>query len=244
MPVVYVCHSASQYAGDAAALVEICVREPDAHGGWMIKATLYERNSSLNVQKFHSVVRQAPGPVLLIRPVQNRTIELVREKLGGFVPVVVCDAYEIGALRASIADICQRHRGGEPHEALDVVVAFLLMRKLDLEHMWTGNAKGYMWASDIPKGRGVDDKYSGRVPHVLNTLLQEDIVVYKISNSKRKYALNPEKRELIYGYLRERRLPDGLHRKLSRTNDVESVRVLDCLDVYAGAEEGEDGDRG
>ncbi|VVE89470.1 hypothetical protein [Pandoraea bronchicola] len=243
MPVVYIGHAANQYAGDAAALVELCVREPDGHGGWVIKATIYERNSSLNVREFCSVVRQTPGPVLLIRPVQNKTVELVREKLDGFVPVVVCEAYEIDGLRASIADVCRRHQGGEPHEALDVVVAFLLMRKLDQEHMWTGNSKGYMWSSDIPKGRGVDDKYSGRVPHVLNTLFQEEIVVCKISNSKKKYALNPDKRELIYGYLRKRRLPDSLHRKLSRSNDVESVRVLDCLDIYTGVDEDEGGER-
>jgi hypothetical protein len=242
MPVAYVGHPASQYAGDAAALVELCLQEPGAHGGWTIRASAYERNSSLNAREFCSIVRQTPGPVLLIRPVQNKTVELVREKLGSFVPILVCDAHTVEDLRALIADVCRRHESGEPHEAIDVVVSLLLMRKLDQEHMWTGNAKGYMWAGDIPKGRGLDDKYSGRVPHVLNALLQQGIVVSKTSNSKQKYALNPDKRELIYGYLRKRRLPDDLHRKLSRSNEIESVRTLDCLDIYADPDRDEDGD--
>ncbi|WP_186210705.1 hypothetical protein [Burkholderia gladioli] len=233
MDVVYVCHAASQYDGDVAALVAECVREPDAHGGWVIKEAIYDHNAGLNVVDLNARVRQTPGPVLLMRPVKNGTLELVRAKLGGLVPVLVAEAYEIGALRAAITDICRRHEGGEPHEALSVILALLLMRKLDQEHMWTGNAKGYMWASDIPKGRGVDVKYAGEVPHLLNTLQQAEILVFKISNSKRKYALNPDKRELIYDCLRRRRLPDDLHRKLSRSNEIESVRLLDCLADYA-----------
>ena len=147
------------------------------------------------------MVLQALGPVVLLRQVKASTIEEVRRRLGARVPVMVADATSVQDLLGILDQAIQQFEGGEPLLALDLVVAFLMIRKFDQEHMWTGNAKGYLWLGDIPKGRGLDNKYEGRVGNVLNILLQQGIVVLKVSNGKKKYALNPDRREEIYEIL-------------------------------------------
>lgn len=98
--------------------------------------------------------------------------------------------------------------------------------------MWAGNSKGYMWTDDIRKGRGVDEKYGSRVATVLNVLLQNELLTFKTSQSSRKYALNPERREEIYEILRSRSFPTGANKSFSRSEGLESCRVLDVLDEY------------
>src|SRR5690606_5533097 len=105
-----------------------------------------------------SAVLQKPGPILLLRPVQNKTLQLVRLRLNGKVPIEAQELSTLNELRAAIVALGNRFEAGEPFLTLDLVVALLLLRKLDQERMWGGNAKGYMWAEDIPKRRGIDEK--------------------------------------------------------------------------------------
>jgi hypothetical protein len=115
---------------------------------------------------------------------------------------------------------------------VDIIVALLVMAKLEANHMWAGNAKGYMWAADIPKGRGVDEMYKDRTPHVLNLLYQHHLLVKKPSQGKAKYALNVQCRTEIYEVLRDRKLPREVERLLQRHPTLESVRSLDVLPDY------------
>jgi hypothetical protein len=232
MGFIYIGHPASQYGGDPAALVDQCAKSTPEHGGAVVRARAYAADASLNARDFCSTVLQTPGPVLLLRPVQRDVIEEVRLRLGTRVPVSIDSASCIEDLRALIVEAVRKFDAGEPLVPLDVVVALLMMRKLDREHMWTGNAKGYMWASDIPKGRGLDEKYAPRVPNVLNVLLMQGLLVFKTSNSKKKYALKPDRREDIYEILRARRLPESAERPLLRHEAAENVRALDLLTEY------------
>lgn len=232
MGFIYIGHPASQYDGDPAALVNECAKSAPEHGGAVVRARAYAADASLNARDFCSTVLQAPGPVVLLQPVQRDVIEEVRLRLGTRVPVIINSVSCIDGLRALIVEAVGRFDAGEPLVPLDVAVALLMMRKLDREHMWTGNAKGYMWASDIPKGRGLDEKYASRVPNVLNVLLMQGLLVFKTSNSKKKYALNPERREEIYEILRTRKLPESTERPLLRHEATESVRTLDLLAEY------------
>lgn len=196
----------------------------------------YALDRSLVVRDFHSRVLQDPGPVLLLRPVQENTIVEVRRRIGVRVPVDVCDVTCVEELEAALDRLCGQFDAGEPAQALDLVVALLLMRKLDQEHMWTGNAKGYMWASDIPKGRGLKEEFAPRVPHVLNVLLQRGYLASKTSKGKTKYALNPDRRKDIYDVLRNRGFPEEVQRIWLRLTGLASVRELDLLDCYDGGQ--------
>jgi hypothetical protein len=229
---IYVGHPTFKYCNSLAELVELCRQHPEQYGGWNLRPCAYRPDASLIARDFCSLVLQSPGPVVLLRQVQNNTVEEVRRRLGARVPVIVENVINMDGLLATLNQAINQFEGGEPLVALDLVVAFLMIRKFDQEHMWTGNAKGYLWAGDIPKGRGLDTKYEPRVGHVLNILLQQDLVVSKISNGKKKYALNPDRREQIYEILRIRKFPDHIERPLLRHAGLETVRTLDCLAIY------------
>ncbi len=229
---IYIGYPAEQYDNSPAVLVEVCRTHPEWYGGWLLRPRKYEPDSSLNARDFCSMVLQSPGPVVLLERVQARTIEDVRRRLGNRLPIVVGSITTLEELQAVINAAIQHYERGEPLLALDVVVALLMIRKFDQEHMWTGNSKGYMWAGDIPKGRGLDLKYESRVSNVLNILYMRGLVVFKISNSKKKYALNPLRREEIYEILRSRKFPSDIEGPLFRNPGQESVRALDLLSCY------------
>ncbi len=232
MGTIYIGYPAEQYENSPAVLVELCRSHPEWYDGWQLRLKKYESDSSLNAMDFCSMVLQSPGPIVMLQRVQTRTVEEVRRRLGSRLPIVVESVAAIGELQAVICTAIEHYERGEPLLAVDVVVALLMIRKLDREHMWTGNSKGYMWVSDISKGRGLDLKYESRVSNVLNILYMHELVVYKTSNSKKKYALNPQRREEIYEILRTRRFPPDIEGPLLRNPGQESVRALDVLDCY------------
>ncbi|MGB4059048.1 hypothetical protein [Acidovorax sp. NCPPB 3576] len=232
MGIIYIAHPLGLYAGSSASFVQACANNPKWNAEWQFSLHQYEKNSSLIARDFCSLVLQSPGPVVMVRPVQAKTLEEVRVRIANRLPLMAVDVASAADLEEFIDAAIAQFSNGEPLVALDIVVAFLLIRKLDQEHMWAGNAKGYMWVSDIPKGRGIDLKYESRVPNVLNILFSHELIFYKTSNSKKKYALNPEKRVEIYGILKSRIFPSEIERPLLRHPDQESVRALDVLDIY------------
>lgn len=197
-----------------------------------IKHVIYDSACSLNILDFCSMVGQKLGPVLMLQPIKSSVLEGVRLRLAANVPVaaeLICNDDE---LKRAVATVIGQFENGEPMTGMDVVVGLLIMAKLDDGHMWAGNAKGYMWVSDIPKGRGVDEKYKGRVPHVLNIMFQHGLLVKKTSQGKSKYALNPDKKPDIYDMLRGRKFSAVIEGYLLRYQQLESVRALDDLPGY------------
>jgi len=214
-----------------AAVASLRASFPDLR----IKHVIYDASCSLSVLDFCSMVGQKLGPVLLLRPIQSKVLEGIRLKLAANVPVASETASTEEELHYAVSMIVGHFENGEPLVAIDVVVGLLIMAKLDNEHMWAGNAKGYMWAADIPKGRGVDEKYKDRVPHVLNILSQHNVLVKKPSQGKSKFALNPEQKIAIYEVLRNRKFGTVVEGYLLRNHQTESVRVLDSLPGYDDA---------
>lgn len=232
MGIIYIAHPLGEYDGSSTSFVQACANNPKWNAEWKLSIHQYDKNSALIAKDFCSLVLQSPGPIVMIRPVQAKTLEEVRIRVATRLPIMAVDIASAADLEEFIDVAIAQFSNGEPLIALDIVVAFLLIRKLDQEHMWSGNSKGYMWASDIPKGRGIDIKYESRVPNVLNILLSHNLIFFKISNSKKKYALNPEKRVEIYEILKSRIFPPEIERPLLRHPDQVSVRALDVLDIY------------
>ncbi|QNP49386.1 hypothetical protein [Diaphorobacter aerolatus] len=232
MGIIYIAHPLGEYDGSSTSFVQVCANNPKWNAEWKFSIHQYDKNFALIAKDFCSLVLQSPGPIVMIRPVQAKTLEEVRIRVATRLPIMAVEIASAADLEEFIDVAIAQFSNGEPLIALDIVVAFLLVRKLDQEHMWSGNSKGYMWASDIPKGRGVDIKYESRVPNVLNILLSHNLIFFKISNSKKKYALNPEKRVEIYEILKSRIFPPEIEGPLSRYPDQVSVRALDVLDIY------------
>lgn len=229
MGILYLGHPAASYDGDPAELVDLWVHDPSSSTEpWTLRKSAYCKESSLNAQDFSSRVLQQLGPVVLLEPIQARSRQEIMLRLGGRVPVIVAAAYSSEELSATINIAISDFEAGLPNEALDVVVALLLMQKLERELMWAGNAKGYMWNDLLAKGRGLDEKYACRLPVVISVLLnQGGFLVFKTSKGKRKYALNSAKRIEIYSILKSRIFPPLLQASLVKHAQTERVRVLD-----------------
>jgi hypothetical protein len=232
---LYLCHPCDVRVPGLPACVKTTLervsKEP-AWDSWKIECREYDKNCSLGIQKLCAEVISRSGPVLLLNPVQKKIFDEINKRLGGRVNVLLEDAYDEPRILESILRARQIHDSGEPHLARNLIVALLILRKLDQERMWAGNSKGYMWADLIPKGRGVKEEFADAVGHVINVLFQHDLLIYKTSKSSTKWACNPTRREEIYTALRDRAFTDGLHTVLARDAKVKSARELDLLDCY------------
>lgn len=199
---------------------------------WMIRHMEYDVRLSLNANNFVGLVHSLPGPVLMVRPVQGKTLTEVTLRLEGRQLVTPAEAYDAATLLTAIQELKGHHDLGEPLVPLLRAVALMIVRKLERNHLWGGNAKGYMWWDWIPKGRGIAEEYKPYVADLVFLLKQHNLLISKTSNSQQKYALNPDKREEIGDILRDRRFSVALERVFARDGATLSARVLDCLDEY------------
>jgi hypothetical protein len=224
-----------RYVPGMAAWVEEAVDlacAEDAWAEWTVKTIQYDASASIRVTDMCAQVIATSGPVVLLQPVQDKVVQLLRERLNQRVSVLFGTAYTTDEVFNFLAEAKRLHETGEPHIPRALVVALLLLRKLEREHMWGGKNKGYMWAGDIPKGRGLDEQFADEVPRSLGLLFQEGLLIQKPSQTSNKYALNPDRREEIYAILRERRFGERLARILGRDTALVSARELDLLDDY------------
>jgi hypothetical protein len=204
--------------------------------GWKVRLVEYSNTASFDINGLCAATFSAPGPVLLLQPVKNADLVNFRERLNGRQIIVSTAAYDTDAVRAAVEEVKHAHDNGEPHLPTDLVVALLIMRKLDRERMWAGhNKKGCMWGEDIPKGRGVDEKFKPSVERILNMLLQAQVLVSKRSRGLNKYALNPDLRPQIMRVLENRRFYGPLHDAFNACRETISCRELDLLDEYIPA---------
>jgi hypothetical protein len=239
---IYLCFPQDRYVPGMRGWVTEATQAVRARPEWAtcsVRQIEYDHSMSLRVTDLCSEVFSRIGPVILISPVQERVITLLRERLTSRTTVLVAeDAFSADAIIEQLGRAKLMHDSGEPHVCRQFVVALLLLRKLDQERMWTGNAKGYMWVDDIRKGRGLDEQFVDAIPAVLSVLLQHDLLVQKRSRNSNKYGLNPNRREEIYATLRERRFGSPqLSAVLHRDRSVVSVRHLDLLDCYTNPPE-------
>lgn len=230
---VYLCCPLDRYLPGIGEIARQSIQATGLEASGAVRLTQYDNSCQLRIADICSQVIANPGPVVLVNPVQQAVVVTLRDRLAGHAVVLVCDVTCTDDLVAKLTEAQELHESGEPQIPRRRVVAFLLLRKLEREVMWAGKNKGYMWASDIPKGRGLNEKFSDDVPAVISLLLQDGLLIFKTSQGKRKYALNPERREEIYEILRERRFPQSsCTRIFERDERLESVRHLDCLSEY------------
>lgn len=229
--VLYMGCPIGRYDGDPASLLGQWRARPKWNEtAWEMHLTTYAGDSSLDAESFVSRVLQTNGPVLLLRPIQNNALTEIQKRISLRVPIFVEEVGDLDQLSQAISRALTSFEIGEPTIPRDLAVALMLMHKLDANYMWAGNAKGYMWADDLRKGRGFDEDHAGRLPLVISILLRAEILTRKTSKSASKYALNPERRKEIYAMMRNRRFPDAVHDSLTSNREWISARTIDhCL---------------
>ena len=227
---IYLCYPNETLNPMASGWVaEVCVvmEDDDDWRDWEIVAWEYNMSCSVRINDVSSVIISAPGPCILLQDVQQRVVNGLREKLYGRAVVMVGAANDSTDVLQLITQARDLHLQGDPMLPRKLVVALLLVAKLERHQMWGGRNKGYMWASDIPKGRGIDEKYADQIPAVIHDLLCADVLIFKLSKGKRKYALNPYQRAVIHQTLRSFRFPDEPQEIFERDYQLESARALD-----------------
>ena len=197
---------------------------------WSLHTREYDLSCSVSINEVASMIKGAIGPCVLLRNVQERVVVELRERLAGRAGVWVGSSQSITDIMNILQEARDQHLRGEPMLPRKLVVALLLIAKLERHNMWGGRNKGYMWASDLPKGRGLSEEFADQLPDVINDLYSDSLLIQKPSRSRRKYALNPDRRREIHDIVRTRRFSEKLHRVLSRNARLSSARHLDILD--------------
>lgn len=232
---LHICHPGEQtIPGLSSHISEFATSEIAAAllPGWAIRSVQYDNRNSLDVQDTVAAIMGSPGPVLILQPIQRGVLADISSRLEGRQLLISDAAHDAATLREAVTRLKAAHDLGQPLLPRLRVVALLMLRKLDREHMWSGNSKGYMWADWIPKGRGLDEQFKADIPGLIFLLDQRNYLVKKKSNGKYKYALNPERKNEIYDTLRNRKFPPEIEDIFMRSGDRISARHLDPLDDY------------
>lgn len=198
---------------------------------WDLRVFEYNPKQGFNVNDIASSVLDRKGPILIIQPVRSKDFELLRARLLHRFPIKIIQVQQQQDVGSGIGALVDLFEAGEPTLPRKYVVGLLILNKLVNLHMWGGKNKGYLWSHDIAKGRGVDDQFSDIAGEVVSLLTQNQILISKVSNSKRKYAANPDIKPEVYHILREKRFVGRIHDVLWRDPQIITTRLLDELDV-------------
>lgn len=230
---IYLCHPNSRHnpmMGSWLHEIREVISSDSSWSDWSLLTREYNLSCSVSINEVAAMIKGAIGPCVLLRNVQERVIVEFRERLAGRAGVWVGSSESITDILNILQEARDQHLGGEPMLPRKLVVALLLVAKLERHNMWGGRNKGYMWASDLPKGRGLSEEFADQLPEVINDLHSNSLLIQKPSRSRRKYALNPDKRHEIHDIVRTRQFSEKLHRVLSRNARLTSARHLDILD--------------
>jgi hypothetical protein len=157
--------------------------------GCDIREIIYDVQGGFSAQSVSDKVLSALGPVVLIPNVQTKASVELAHKIGRRTVIRTAAVGDSTTLWQLLEDAHDAFAAGEPQRPRSIVVALLLIRKLEKDHMWGGKNKGYMWAGDLPSGRGVPANCAGPIPNILSQLFSNNILIRKVSQGKNKYAL-------------------------------------------------------
>jgi hypothetical protein len=198
---LYLLHPVEQYLPGAAewvAEVRAILQEDPAWNDWDFFIAPYDERNSFHVQPLFVRVLTKQGPVVLVESVQRKALEELRRRLRTRAIVMTEFVGDSTDLLGVLVESRRRFDSGEPFLPRKFVLAVLIVRKLRKGNYWAGKEKGYLWHDDLAKGRGVDERYADIAHVVANDLLQHEILIFKTSQGKKKYALNPDRKPEVH----------------------------------------------
>jgi hypothetical protein len=207
--------------------VRVMLDLDDTWDDWDIICNSYDNQNNFAARPLHVKVLNRPGPVLLLEKAQRKPLEDIRGRLHTLAVVLTRSVANSADLWDALEEARRRFMTGEPFLPRKFVVAILIVRKLRKGNYWGGKRKGFLWHDELARGRGVDERFADIAQVVANDLLQHSILIFKTSQSDKKYALNPERKAEIHaiandGTFRNERLKEIL----MRDRDTVSSRYL------------------
>lgn len=196
--------------------------------GWSVVAFAHDLDGGFRINDRYAAICSALGPALVIQPVQRRVSTILRDRLQPRVVVLEVAIACCEDIWIALADLRKKHDAGEPLLPTKYVAAMHVLWKLNREHRWGGNAKSYMWASDLPKGRGMPKEVADIVLEVASDLHQARLLGYKRSKTGIKYCLNADQQAVIYNIMDHPCYPDDrLPKAVGKCSQQVSARLLD-----------------
>lgn len=204
--------------------------------GWTLHPVIKaDSRCSFNPLDVYSIVARSIGPILFVGGLQSGPIHFLEEKLGDRVVTRQCNAPTSSTdVYETILELLRRHEFGEPEVPCRYAVALMLLRKLDRMHYWGGKAKNFMSVHILAKGNGLDESYATTAHEVAEYLSSDKrrlrLLAKKTGDGYPKYGCNPEQREAVYEFLRNRKVDDEeIMRWLKRDPCKVSARDLDLI---------------
>lgn len=196
--------------------------------GWHLECCAHSLDNGFPINARYSKIISAIGPVLVLQPVQAGPFGALRERLQPRTVVVAAWVSSPEDIWQALSDLRAKHEAGEPLLPAKYVTAMHIMWKLNRERKWGGNAKSYMWSTDLPKGRGMPAELADYVLEVASDLLQAGLLGFKRSKTGVKYCLNPSWQKAIYDIMDNPRFPDSrLPKSVRKGTEQVSARLLD-----------------
>lgn len=227
--VAYFLHPSEKYQPGITQAVNdlrMLLAEDSQWAEWELISFSYNDQNSFHVQPLYVRIRNKRGPIVLIAGVKKGALADLREKVGTLAVIDVVSETDPFTLMDHLTRVRALHEAGQPLISRKKAVAILLVRKMRRYHYWAGKDKGYIWHTDLAKGRGVDERYSDIIQEIANDLELHGILISKISKGQRKYALNPENKRAVHAIAQNGSFEDRLGKILLRDPNTVSAAVL------------------
>jgi hypothetical protein len=218
VPTLYViCPSESYFPGVESWIVEAWAMLPSEHQevGWVYDLSRADGSNTFPPLIVYSKVAKSVGPVLILGAIKQAPITVLTTKL--VTKCVICHVKNLmhaDSVREAIVEILNRHQKGEPYVPIRLAATLQILWKLQKGKYWGGSAKNkaFIWASDLPKGRGITDAIAPHVLMVANELTLKGLLKSKTSQGDLKYALNRDFLPTMHAIFRSdwERVPTGL----------------------------------
>ena len=198
MPTLYIiCPSELYFPGLESWIVEAWATLPNHHqsAGWVYDLHRADGANTFLPLVVYSKIAKSVGPVLILGALKQAPITVLSTKL-----VTKCVMHHVAELvhadrvRDAVVEVLDRHAQGEPYVPLRLAATLQILWKLQKGDYWGGGAKNkaFIWASDLPKGRGITEFIGPHVLMVANELKLKGLLQTKPSQGDLKYALNKD----------------------------------------------------
>lgn len=198
MPALYIVAQTEQYFPGIIEWIEAAWAQLLSERGdydWSYRLIRADAANSFHALDAYSLIAETRGPVLILGSVKQAPITILHTKLRfECILLHVAGPTCVDDICNAMREVLRRHEDGEPHVPIRYAAAIQIFRKFQKHKYWGGEGmnKAFIWADEVPNGRGVSSAIAPVALMVAGELANRDLLKSKRSNGKLKYALNRE----------------------------------------------------
>jgi hypothetical protein len=205
---------------------------------WSYRLIRADAANSFHALDAYSLVAETRGPVLILGAIKQAPITILHAKLEfECILLHVVGLACVDDIYGAMSEVLRRHDAGEPHVPIRYAAAVQIFRKFQKHNYWGGEGlnKAFIWADDVPNGRGVTGAVAPYALMVAGEMANRGLLKSKRSNGKLKYGLNREQLPTINAIFAcdWERLDRGLHKWLMNgQGTVPASEIQEAIDTW------------